>query len=90
VAVHRGVVESCDVFFYNVGLKLGVDNIHEQAETMGLTKVTGIDLPGEKAGLVPSTAWKQKTYGEKWYEGETVSVAIGQGAVWLTPCSSCR
>lgn len=85
VAVHRGIVESCDVFFYNVGLKLGVDAIHEQAETMGLTKITGIDLPGEKAGLVPSTSWKQKTYGEKWYEGETVSVSIGQGAVWLTP-----
>ena len=59
--------------------------MHEKAETMGLTKLTGIDLPGEKAGLVPSTAWKQKTYGEKWYEGETVSVSIGQGAVWLTP-----
>ena len=85
VAVHRGIVESCDVFFYNLGLKLGVDNIHEMAETIGLTKVTGIDLPGEKAGVVPSTAWKQKTYGEKWYEGETVSVSIGQGAVWLTP-----
>jgi penicillin-binding protein 2 len=85
VAVHRAIVESCDVFFYNVGLKLGVDTIHEEAETMGLTKLTGIDLPGEKAGLVPSTAWKQKTYGEKWYDGETVSVSIGQGAVWLTP-----
>ena len=85
IAVHRGIVESCDVFFYNLGLKLGIDNIHEMAETIGLTKVTGIDLPGEKAGVVPSTAWKQKTYGEKWYEGETVSVSIGQGAVWLTP-----
>jgi penicillin-binding protein 2 len=85
VAVHRGLVESCDVFFYNLGLKLGVDNIHEMSEAIGLTKVTGIDLPGEKAGIVPSTAWKLKTYGEKWYEGETVSVSIGQGAVWLTP-----
>jgi penicillin-binding protein 2 len=85
IAVHRGLVESCDVFFYNLGLKLGIDNIHEMAETIGLTKVTGIDLPGEKAGVVPSTAWKLKTYGEKWYEGETVSVSIGQGAVWLTP-----
>ncbi len=85
VAVHRGIVESCDVFFYNLGLKLGIDAIHEMAETIGLTRVTGIDLPGEKAGVVPSTAWKLKTYGEKWYEGETVSVSIGQGAVWLTP-----
>jgi penicillin-binding protein 2 len=85
VPVHRGIVESCDVFFYNLGLKLGVDSIHEMAQTIGLTKITGIDLPGEKAGVVPSTAWKLKTYGEKWYEGETVSVSIGQGAVWLTP-----
>jgi penicillin-binding protein 2 len=85
VAVHRGIVESCDVFFYNVGLKVGVDAIHDMAKTVGLTKLTGIDLPGEKAGVVPSTEWKRKTLGEKWYEGETVSVAIGQGAVWLTP-----
>ncbi|MEO0250471.1 MAG: penicillin-binding protein 2, partial [candidate division WOR-3 bacterium] len=85
VAVYKGIVESCDVFFYNVGLKLGVDAIHEMSKTIGLTKMTGIDLPGEKAGLVPSTEWKQKTLGEKWYEGETVSVSIGQGAVWLTP-----
>ncbi len=85
VAVHRGIVESCDVFFYNVGLKLGIDRIHEMATSIGLGKLTGIDLPGEKQGLVPSTAWKRKTYGQPWYEGETVSVAIGQGAVWLTP-----
>ncbi|HOE16127.1 MAG TPA: penicillin-binding protein 2 [Syntrophorhabdaceae bacterium] len=85
VAVHRAIVESCDVFFYNVGLKLGIDRIHEIADSIGLGKLTGIDLPGEKQGLVPSTAWKKKTYGQPWYEGETVSVAIGQGAVWLTP-----
>ena len=85
VAVHRGIVESCDVYFYNVGLKLGVDRIHEMSEAIGLGKVTGIDLPGEKNGVVPSTEWKMKTFKQPWYEGETVSVAIGQGAVWLTP-----
>ncbi len=85
VALHKGIVQSCDVFFYNVGLKVGVDNIHEMAERIGITKRTGIDLPGEKSGFVPSTEWKQRTYGQKWYDGETVSVAIGQGAVWLTP-----
>jgi penicillin-binding protein 2 len=85
VSVHRAIVESCDVFFYNLGIRLGVDNIHEMGERIGLTRPTGIDLPGEKSGLVPSTAWKKKTFGEKWYEGETVSVSIGQGAVWLTP-----
>ena len=85
VAVHRGIVESCDVYFYNVGLKLGVDRIHEMADAIGLGKITGIDLPGEKNGIVPSTEWKMKTFKEPWYEGETVSVSIGQGAVWLTP-----
>ena len=85
VSVHKGIVQSCDVFFYNVGLRVGVDSIHEMAELIGITKPTGIDLPGEKSGLVPSTEWKKRTYGQKWYEGETVSVAIGQGAVWLTP-----
>jgi penicillin-binding protein 2 len=85
VNVHRAIVESCDVFFYNVGLKLGVDNIHEMSAAIGLTNPTGIDLPGEKRGVVPSTEWKKKNFGEKWYDGETVSVSIGQGAVWLTP-----
>jgi penicillin-binding protein 2 len=84
-SVHKGIVESCDVFFYNTGLKLGVDGIHEWADKVGITKPTGIDLPGEKSGFVPSTAWKMKTFGQKWYPGETPSVSIGQGADWLTP-----
>ena len=85
ISVHRGIVESCDVFFYNVGLKLGIERIHEMGEAIGLGKITGIDLPNEKNGLIPSPEWKRKTFGEQWYEGETVSVSIGQGAVWLTP-----
>jgi len=85
VNIHRAIVESCDVFFYNVGLKLGVDRIHSFGTSIGLGKQTGIDLPNEVRGLLPSSEWKKKTYGVPWYEGETVSVAIGQGAVWLTP-----
>lgn len=85
VSVQRAIKESCDVFFYNVGLKLGVDKIHEMAEAIGLGKPTGIDLPAEQKGIVPSTEWKMKRFHEQWYEGETVSVSIGQGAVWLTP-----
>ncbi|MCS7281439.1 MAG: penicillin-binding protein 2 [Desulfobacterota bacterium] len=85
VSLHRAIVESCDVFFYNLGLKLGVDNIHRMSEIFGLTDIQGIDLPGEKKGFVPSTEWKYRTFKEKWYEGETLSVSIGQGAVWLTP-----
>jgi penicillin-binding protein 2 len=85
VSVHRAIVESCDVFFYNVGLRLGVDRIHDFGNTLGLGRITGIDLPNEQKGLLPSTEWKKKRYNQPWYEGETVSVAIGQGAVWLTP-----
>lgn len=85
VSLKRAIKESCDVYFYNVGLRLGVDRIHDMAETIGITAITGIDLPNEKAGLVPSTEWKKRRYGQPWYEGETVSVSIGQGAVWLTP-----
>jgi penicillin-binding protein 2 len=85
VSVRRAIVESCDVFFYNVGLKLGVDRIQKMADAIGLGKVTGIDLPAEQKGIIPSTEWKQKRFHEPWYEGETVSVSIGQGAVWLTP-----
>lgn len=85
INVHRAIVESCDIFFYNLGLRLGVDRIHEISDLIGLGRVTGIDLPGEKDGLIPSTQWKKKVYGKPWFEGETVSVSIGQGAVWLTP-----
>jgi penicillin-binding protein 2 len=85
VSIHRAIVESCDVYFYNVGLKLGVDRIHEFGNIVGLGRATGVDLPNEQRGLMPSTEWKRKRYNQPWYEGETVSVAIGQGAVWLTP-----
>ncbi|MCX7856974.1 MAG: penicillin-binding protein 2 [Deltaproteobacteria bacterium] len=85
VSVHKGIVESCDVFFYNVGLKIGVDRIHEMAKILGVMEMSGVDLPGEKKGFVPCSEWKIKTQGQKWYEGETLSVSIGQGAVWLTP-----
>lgn len=85
VNIHKAIAESCDVFFYNVGLKLGIDRIYKMAEAIRLAKTTGIDLPAEQKGLVPSPEWKQKRFKQPWYEGETVSVAIGQGAVWLTP-----
>ena len=85
VSLHKGLAQSCDVYFYNVGLKTGIDNIAKYAEMAGYGKKTGIDLPGEKEGVVPSTAWKIRTFREKWYEGETVSVAVGQGATTITP-----
>ena len=85
VQLMEAITNSCNIYFYNVGLKVGVDRIHNWAVRMGLGIRSGIDLPGERAGLVPSSEWKQKTYGQPWYQGETVSVAIGQGAVNVTP-----
>jgi penicillin-binding protein 2 len=73
------------VFFYNVGNRTGIDKIAEYAEMAGMGHKTGIDLPNEAAGVVPSTAWKMKMFRQKWYAGETISVSIGQGALTVTP-----
>jgi penicillin-binding protein 2 len=85
VDLHRAIVHSCDVFFFNVGNRLGIDRIAEYAQLAGIGKKTGIDLPNEKDGLMPSPKWKLRVQREKWYAGETISVAIGQGAVEVTP-----
>jgi penicillin-binding protein 2 len=85
VDVRHAIEKSCNVFFYNVGDRLKVDTIHAYAAKLGLTGKTGIDLPSEIESLVPSTEWKQRTYKQPWYPGETISVAIGQGAVSVTP-----
>jgi penicillin-binding protein 2 len=83
--LHEAIVHSCDVYFYNVGKELGIDNISTYAKMMGLGRKTGIDMPNEDGGLVPSREWKQRVQKAKWYEGETISVAIGQGALGVTP-----
>ena len=83
--LHDAIVHSCDVYFYNVGNELGIDRIANYAKMMGLGRKTGIDLPSEDAGLIPSREWKQRVLKAKWYEGETISVAIGQGYVSVTP-----
>jgi penicillin-binding protein 2 len=85
VDLHAGIVHSCDVYFYTVGNKVGIDGIAQYAELAGFGKKTGVDLPGEADGLMPSSKWKLRTQREKWYAGETISVAIGQGAVTVTP-----
>jgi penicillin-binding protein 2 len=85
VDLHRAIVQSCDVFFYNLGNRMGIDDIARYAEMAGIGKKTGIDLPGEAEGLMPSSKWKLRTQRQKWYPGETISVAIGQGAVTVTP-----
>lgn len=83
--LHEALVESCDVYFYQVGQKLGVDRIAEFARRFGLGADTGIDLGHEKSGLVPTKDWKKRRFGEAWYSGETLSVAIGQGFLLTTP-----
>jgi penicillin-binding protein 2 len=85
LSLHDAIVTSCNVFFYNVGNELGISRIYQYATMMGLGRKSGIDLPNEDSGLIPSEAWKQRVYKAKWYAGETISVAIGQGYVSITP-----
>jgi len=85
VELHRAIAQSCDVYFYNVANRLGIDRIADVAEIAGIGHKTGIDLPNETAGTMPSTRWKMRTFRQKWYAGETISVGIGQGAVTVSP-----
>ncbi|HTL02953.1 MAG TPA: penicillin-binding protein 2 [Vicinamibacterales bacterium] len=87
VDLRHAIEQSCDVYFYTVANMLGVDKINKWATALGLGVMTGIDLPNEVQGLVPSEQWKQERFHEKWYAGETISVGIGQGAVSVTPIS---
>jgi penicillin-binding protein 2 len=85
VNLHRAIVESCDVYFYQAGQKLGIDRIAKWARAFGLGEKTGAVLDDEKSGLIPDSEWKQKRYRQPWFPGETLSVAIGQGYVTVTP-----
>ncbi|HKU65566.1 MAG TPA: penicillin-binding protein 2 [Rhizomicrobium sp.] len=83
--VQGGLQHSCDVFFYETSRRLGIDKIEAAARKLGLGAPTGIELPGERSGLIPSREWKQKTYKWAWQQGDTLSVGIGQGYVTVTP-----
>ena len=85
--VRHALEKSCNTFFYTVGNQLGVDKIHDWSQKLGLATKSGVDLPNEVESIIPSTAWKQQRTGERWYPGETISVAIGQGQVSVTPMS---
>jgi penicillin-binding protein 2 len=84
VSLHKAIVQSCDVYFYNVGMRMDIDVIAEYAKKFGLGSLTGIDLQNETPGLVPNREWKQRVAKDKWYPGETISVAIGQGPILVT------
>jgi len=88
--IEKALPESCDTFFYTLANRLGIDTIAKYGTEVGLGEPTGIDLPDEASGTMPSTAWKLKTQHAPWYAGETISVGIGQGAVTVTPVQLAR
>jgi penicillin-binding protein 2 len=90
VKVRDALSQSCNVYFYRLGVKLGIERIARYARRFGLGDVTRVDLPHEVSGLVPSPQWKLRSRSAPWYEGETVSVAIGQGQVSVTPLQAAR
>lgn len=87
VDMRQAIEKSCNVYFYTVGNMLGIDKLHDWATKLGLGGRTGIDLPAEVESIMPSSEWKQRVRGERWYPGETTSVSIGQGPVSVTPLS---
>jgi penicillin-binding protein 2 len=90
VDIEHAIPWSCDTFYYTLANKLGVDTIAKYATDLGFSQRTGVDLPDEVSGTMPSTAWKMKNFHEKWYAGEVISVGIGQGAVAVTPLQLAR
>ena len=90
VDIEDAIPWSCDTFFYTLANKLGIDTIARYATSLGFGERTGIDLPDEASGIMPSTAWKLHTLHQAWYAGETISVGIGQGAITATPLQLAR
>lgn len=85
INLHKAIEQSCDTFFYDVGFKTGIDSLHQYGSLFGFGRTTGVDLPGEARGLMPSREWKRGAQGLAWYPGDTVNVSIGQGFMLATP-----
>ena len=83
--IKNAIIESCDVYFYDLANKLGIDRIHDYLSRFGFGRSSGIDISGEVTGLLPSQEWKHRTKGERWYTGDTLIVGIGQGYFLATP-----
>jgi len=83
--LHSAIVNSCDVYFYQLGLMLGIEKISEYARRLGFMQPSGINIPGEKTGLIPDESWKLRVLKEPWFPGETLSLSIGQGYISVTP-----
>jgi len=90
VGLDKAISQSCDVFFYTLAEKLGIDRIAKYATLLGLGQKTGVDLPNEVTGVMPSEEWKIRNFKQKWFAGETISVGIGQGAIAITPVQLMR
>ena len=90
VDIHSALPYSCDTYYYTLANKLGIDTIAKYGSAVGIGQKTGIDLPGEATGIMPSPQWKLKAQHDKWYAGETISVGIGQGAVQASPIQLAR
>ncbi len=90
VDINNAIPYSCDTFYYTLANRLGIDTIAKYATALGIGEKTGVDLPDEATGIMPSTLWKMKSQHEKWFAGETISVGIGQGAVTVTPLQLAR
>jgi penicillin-binding protein 2 len=90
VDLHRALVESCDVYFYKMGQKIGIDTIARYAKSLGLGSKTNLQLGDEKEGLIPNRAWKLRRWHVPWQEGETLSVSVGQSFVLITPIQIVR
>jgi penicillin-binding protein 2 len=90
VDITKAIYQSCDVFFYTLAEKLGIGRIAKYASALGMGEKTGIDLPQEASGVMPSEEWKVRNFKQKWFAGETISVGIGQGAIATTPVQLMR
>lgn len=85
VDLAEAIIESCDVFFYNIGIQAGIDLLSKESAQFSLGQMTGIDLPGEQDGIMPSRQWKTKYRNQEWFDGDTINVSIGQGFMLTTP-----
>jgi penicillin-binding protein 2 len=90
VDLEKAIYQSCDVFFYTLADRLGIERVAKYATMLGLGQKTGIDLPNEVSGVMPSEEWKIRNFKQKWFAGETISVGIGQGAITVTPVQLIR
>ena len=85
VDLAKAIIESCDVFFYNMGIRTGIDLLSSYGEVFGLGTLTGIDVPGERRGIMPSREWKKNARQQSWFNGDTINASIGQGFMLTTP-----